>query len=112
MIKKANATSQSRVLENKSSKLVEIIIKGIQEKKGKDIISINLKNLNNAVCDYFVICHGNSTRQVDAIANSIEDEVKKATSENVWHKEGYGNAQWILLDYSDVVVHVFQEETR
>ena len=112
MVKKANAISQSPVLENKSSKLVEIIIKGIQEKKGKDIISINLKNLKHAICDYFVICHGNSTRQVDAIANSIEEEVKKATSENVWHKEGYGNAQWILLDYSDVVVHVFQEETR
>ncbi len=109
MVKKANATS---LKTNKSSKLVEIIINGIQEKKGKDIVSINLKNIDNAVCDYFVICHGDSTRQVDAIANSIEEEVKKIISEKVWHKEGYENAQWILLDYIDVIVHVFQEQTR
>lgn len=109
MVKKANATSLKA--EN-SSKLVEIIINGIQEKKGKDIVSINLKSIDNAVCDYFVICHGDSTRQVDAIANSIEEEVKKIISENVWHKEGYENAEWILLDYIDVIVHVFQEQTR
>ncbi len=109
MVKKANATS---LKADKSSKLVEIIINGIQEKKGKDIVSINLKNIDSAVCDYFVICHGDSTRQVDAIANSIEEEVKKNISENVWHKEGYENAQWILLDYIDVVVHVFEEQTR
>lgn len=109
MVKKANAAS---LKADKSSKLVEIIINGIQEKKGKDIVSINLKSIDNAVCDYFVICHGDSTRQVDAIANSIEEEVKKIISENVWHKEGYGNAQWILLDYIDVVVHVFEEQTR
>lgn len=109
MVKKANATSLK--VEN-SSNLVEIIINGIQEKKGKDIVSINLKSIDNAVCDYFVICHGDSTRQVDAIANSIEEEVKKIISENVWHKEGYENAEWILLDYIDVIVHVFQEQTR
>ena len=109
MVKKANATSLKA--EN-SSNLVEIIINGIQEKKGKDIVSINLKSIDNAVCDYFVICHGDSTRQVDAIANSIEEEVKKINSENVWHKEGYENAEWILLDYIDVIVHVFQEQTR
>ena len=109
MVKKANATSLKA--EN-SSNLVEIIINGIQEKKGKDIVSINLKSIDNAVCDYFVICHGDSTRQVDAIANSIEEEVKKNISENVWHKEGYENAEWILLDYIDVIVHVFQEQTR
>lgn len=109
MVKKTNATS---LKTNKSSKLVEIIINGIQEKKGKDIVSINLKSIDNAVCDYFVICHGDSTRQVDAIANSIEEEVKKNISENVWHKEGYENAEWILLDYIDVIVHVFQEQTR
>ena len=109
MVKKANATS---LKVEKSSNLVEIIINGIQEKKGKDIVSINLKSIDNAVCDYFVICHGDSTRQVDAIANSIEEEVKKNISENVWHKEGYENAEWILLDYIDVIVHVFQEQTR
>ena len=90
MVKKANAAS---LKTEKSSNLVEIIINGIQEKKGKDIVSINLKSIDNAVCDYFVICHGDSTRQVDAIANSIEEEVKKNISENVWHKEGYVNAE-------------------
>ena len=109
MVKKANVKSRKT---GKSSKLIEIIIKGIKEKKGKGIISINLKNINNSICDYFVICHCDSTRHVDAVANSIEEEVKKVFNENVWQKEGYGNATWVLLDFIDVVVHVFQKETR
>lgn len=96
----------------KSSKLVDIIIAGIQEKKGKDIISLNFKNLENAVCNYFVICTGDSNIHVDAIANSIEEVIKKQTGTNAWHKEGFENSQWILLDYFDVVVHIFQPETR
>ena len=92
--------------------LTEIIIKGIQEKKGKKIVSLNLKNIQYAVTDYFIVCHGTSTTQVQAIAESIEDEVRNSIGLKPWHKEGVQNAEWILLDYIDVVVHVFQENTR
>jgi ribosome-associated protein len=95
-----------------SDSISEIVIKGIQEKKGKNIISMNLKNIHNAVTDYFIICHGTSSTQVAAIAGSVEYEVKKATGMNPWHKEGYQNSEWILLDYADVVVHIFQEKIR
>jgi ribosome-associated protein len=92
--------------------LSELIIKGIQDKKGKNITSLNLKNIEHAVTDYFIVCHGTSNTQVQAIAESIEDEVRKAIGIKPWHREGMQNAEWILLDYIDVVVHVFQEETR
>lgn len=92
--------------------LSEIIVKGIQEKKGKNIISLNLKNIEHAVTDYFIVCHGTSNTQVQAIAESVEDEVRKAIGLKPWHREGIQNAEWILLDYIDVVVHIFQENTR
>jgi len=92
--------------------LSELIIKGIQDKKGKDITSMNLKKIEHAVTDYFIVCHGTSNTQVQAIAESIEDEVRKAIGIKPWHREGVQNAEWILLDYVDVVVHVFQENTR
>lgn len=92
--------------------LAEYIIKGIQEKKGKDIVSIDLSGLNNSVCNYFIICHGGSNVQVQAIADSIEDEVRTAIKVKPWHKEGKQNSEWILLDYVDVVAHIFQENTR
>jgi ribosome-associated protein len=89
-----------------------LIIQGIQEKKGKDIVCLDLKNIENAVCSYFIVCHGDSNTQVNAIADSIYDVVKKASGEFPWHKEGFQNAEWILLDYSNVVVHIFQKEIR
>jgi len=92
--------------------LSEIIIKGIQEKKGKNIISLGLKNIEHAVSDYFIVCHGTSNTQVQAIAESVEDEVREAIGVKPWHREGIQNAEWILLDYVDVVVHIFQENTR
>ncbi|NTW31524.1 MAG: ribosome silencing factor [Bacteroidetes bacterium] len=92
--------------------LTEIIIKGIQKEKGKNIVSLNLKKIHNSVTDYFIICHGNSNIQVQSIAESIEAEVNKAVSLKPWHREGIQNAEWILLDYVDVVVHIFQENTR
>lgn len=97
---------------NISDSLSEIVIKGIQEKKGKNIVSMNLKNIQNAVTDYFIVCHGTSSTQVTAIADSIESEVRKVAGIKPWHKEGFQNAEWILIDYADVVVHVFQEKIR
>ncbi|HPS46355.1 MAG TPA: ribosome silencing factor [Bacteroidales bacterium] len=92
--------------------LSEIIIKGIQEKKGKEILSLNLKKFEYAVSDYFIVCHGTSNTQVQAIAASVEDEVFNAIGAKPWHREGMQNAEWILLDYVNVVVHIFQEDIR
>ena len=92
--------------------LTEIIIKGIQEKKGKDIVSLDLKSMQHAVTDYFIVCHGTSDTHVQAIADSVEQEVREAIGLKAWHREGVQNAEWILLDYIDVVVHIFQENIR
>jgi len=82
------------------------------EKKALDIAVLDLREVKNAIADYFVICSGNSDTQVDAITDSIEDEVKKASGQNAWHKEGFQNKEWILLDYLDVVCHVFRKDRR
>ncbi len=97
---------------NDPKPLVEAIIKGIQEVKGRDICTIDLRSLNNAVTDFFVVCHGTSDTQVDAISRSIEREVYKAMAEDPMHKEGKDKSDWVLLDYFNVVVHIFKEETR
>lgn len=92
--------------------LCDIIVKGMEEKKAQNIVVMDLRKLTSASTDFFVICQGQSDTQVDAIANSIEDEVLKALKEKPWHKEGFQNAEWILLDYVNVVAHVFLEEQR
>ncbi|MBK7174668.1 MAG: ribosome silencing factor [Bacteroidales bacterium] len=92
--------------------LADIIVKGMQERKAIEIVKLNLGKVPNSITDYFVICHGNSRTQVEAIADSVQAEVKKAVGYNPWHKEGHENAEWILLDYFDVVVHIFLEESR
>jgi len=95
-----------------SSKLSEIVVHGMQEKKGNEIVRLDLRNINSSVSDYFVICHADSTTQVNAIAKSVEDEVYKAFGQDPWHKEGHGNGEWILLDFVDVVVHIFKTDKR
>lgn len=92
--------------------LCNIIMAGMEEKKAHDIVVMDLRELEGASAEYFVICHGTSDTQVEAIAHSVEAEVKKVASENAWHKEGYTNNEWVLLDYVNVVVHVFVEEQR
>lgn len=98
--------------ERNTQKLIDAIIEGIERKKGLNITKIDLTKINHSECNYFIICHGNSTTQVDAIAHSVEDTVEELTGETSWHKDGYKNAIWILLDYADVMVHVFQHEAR
>lgn len=102
----------AKKMKNESDALSEIIVKGIQEKKGKEIKSLNLKELKNTVCDYFIVCHGSSRTQVSAIADSVEDFVRKTSGDKPWRIEGQTNAEWILIDYVNVVVHIFLEETR
>lgn len=104
MVKKKN--------ENLSTYLSEIAVQGIQEKKGNDIVRLDLRELGSSVSDYFVICNADSSTQVKAIADSVEDEIYKATKTNPWRKEGFDNAEWIILDYLDIVVHIFRTEKR
>ena len=92
--------------------LAETIVKGMQELKGSDITVLNLADVPGAVSQFFVICHGDSSTQVEAIARSIEKEAQKELKEKPWHIEGKENAEWVLLDYVDVVAHVFYRETR
>ena len=88
------------------------IISGMQEKKAKDIVSIDLRNIKNAVADFFIICHADSKTHVEAIADSVEEYVYRKTGEHPNHKEGYANAEWILLDYVNAVAHIFRHEQR
>ena len=99
-------------LKGNSDILAELVVKGMQEKKAADICVINLKSLHNAVSDYFVISSANSDTQLDAIARAVEEEVFKITQQNPWQSEGRTNKEWILLDYVDVVVHIFLKDKR
>ena len=95
-----------------SEKLIDAIIEGIERQKGLEIIKIDLTKIHHSECNYFIICHGNSSTHVNSIAHSVEDTVEEIADEKAWHKHGYENSLWILLDYSDIMVHVFQKETR
>jgi ribosome-associated protein len=95
-----------------SNPLVRCILFGMQEKKGIDICIINLKKINGAVADYFILCTANTDTQVDAIATEVEKQVYKNLKQNPWQREGLQNKEWVLLDYSDTVVHIFRKEKR
>jgi ribosome-associated protein len=97
---------------NTSNTLIDAIVEGVRRKKGESIVDLDMIMLENSQCDHFIICHGNSNTQVEAIARSVEETVEEYTGQNAWHADGYRNAQWILLDYSNVMVHVFQKEFR
>lgn len=92
--------------------LIDSIIDGIQEVKGKDIAILNLSELPNAVTDFFVICSGDSNTQVESIAQSVQRTTRGDLKEKPWHEEGTRNAEWVLLDYVNVVVHVFYKDVR
>ena len=92
--------------------LLETIIEGIQELKGIDTAILDLKKIETAVCKYFVICSGTSNTHVSSITDSVKKIVSKEIQEKPWHIEGLNTSEWVLIDYSDIVVHVFQEETR
>jgi ribosome-associated protein len=92
--------------------LLTSIIKGIEEVKGNDIVILDLRTIDTAVCDYFVICNGSSNTQVNAIVNSVQKMVSKELKDKPWHVEGTDNAEWVLMDYVSIVVHVFQKEIR
>jgi ribosome-associated protein len=95
-----------------SDDLIAVIIQGIEEVKGEDIQLLDLRDIENTVCDYFIICSGNSNTQVKAIAGSVQKLVSKQVRDKPWHIEGENNAEWILMDYVNVAVHVFQKQIR
>jgi len=103
---------KSTLVRQDSDRLADIVVRGMQEKKAADIVVLNLKDLKNAVADYFVICSASSDTQIDAIARSVEEEVEKLTGQSPWQTEGRMHREWVLLDYVDVVVHVFLRDRR
>jgi len=103
---------KSTLVRQDSDTLADLVVRGMQNKKASDIVVLNLKELKNAVSDYFIICSANSDTQLDAVARSVEEEVEKVTGENPWQTEGRTNREWVLLDYVDVVVHVFLRDRR
>jgi|ERR1035438_3614650 ribosome-associated protein len=92
--------------------LKEAIVEAMLDKKAKNPVIMDFTKINSSVCDAFIICHGTSRTQVEAIADSVVYNVKMKTGLNPWHKEGLENAEWILIDYSDIVVHIFQDSKR
>jgi ribosome-associated protein len=108
----ANRKRTSAARLTKSSKIIKTIIAAIQDKKGVNIISLNLRKINEAVADFFIICEATNQPQIKAIAENIEQQVNEKCSENPYHHEGFNSLQWVLIDYVNVVVHIMQPETR
>ena len=95
-----------------TDELIAEIIRGIDDVKGEDVQLLDLREIENTVCDYFIICSGNSNTQVKAISGSIQKIVSKNLKDKPWHIEGEVNSEWVLMDYVNVVVHVFQKQIR
>ena len=95
-----------------ADELIALILQGIEDVKGHDTILLDLREIENTVCDYFIICNGTSNTQVNAIVGSIQKIVSKAIHDKPWHIEGQDNGEWVLMDYVNVVVHVFQKHIR
>lgn len=103
MIKSNNLTSTDSLVQ---------VLEALKEKKGKEIVTINLEKLSHAICDYFVICHADSSTQVDALTDAVNDKLKKSLNRKPYHIEGKNNSLWVLLDYGEILVHIFQKEQR
>ncbi|MBS9774015.1 MAG: ribosome silencing factor [Tenacibaculum sp.] len=98
--------------EINTDELIAVIIKGIDDVKGEDIQLLDLRHIENTVCDYFIICSGNSNTQVSAISANVQKVVSKTLRDKPWHIEGEVNSEWILMDYVNVAVHIFQKHIR
>jgi ribosome-associated protein len=109
--KKTKRPKKSATREQTSS-LLDAIVEGMQEKKAKNIMIMNLTGLENRVCDYFVICDADSKIHVESIADGVEETVLKIANEKAYHSEGHQNSEWILIDYINIVAHVFLKEMR
>ena len=96
----------------KSNVLVKAIIDSIKQHKGKEVVSLDLRKIETAVCDFFIICHGTSNTHIASIAENVRKEISKQMKEKPWHTEGEANKEWVLMDYFNVVVHIFNKEKR
>jgi ribosome-associated protein len=101
-----------KVGNTETDKLIGSIAEGIFKKKGKRVVSLDLRDIENAICKYFILCHGESTTQTAAIGESVVDVVRTEIGEKPLHREGFQQANWVLLDYGDVIVHIFLESYR
>lgn len=109
-LKSPKRKTTSRLTRN--SKILKTIIAAIQDKKGENIVSLDLRKIKEAVADFFIICEANNQPQIRAVTDHVEDEVKEKCGENPFRHEGMSNAQWVLIDYVNVVVHIMQPDTR
>jgi ribosome-associated protein len=107
-----NRKKKSAVRLTRNSKIIKTIIAAIQEKKGENIISMDLRKINEAVADFFIICEAGNQPQIRAIAENVEAKVSEKCDEKPYHHEGYQNLHWVLIDYVNVVVHVMLTEDR
>ena len=101
-----------KTVGRKSDVLVKIIIDSIKEHKGKEVVSLDLREIETAVCDFFIICHGTSNTHIASITENVRKDISKQMREKPWHTEGEANKEWILMDYFNVVVHIFNKEKR
>jgi ribosome-associated protein len=92
--------------------LAASVIRGMREKKARDIVSLDLRHIPNTVCEFFIICSGDSNTHVEGISGSVQETTRKELKDRPWHVEGMGNSEWVLLDYVNVVAHIFQREPR
>lgn len=98
--------------KNNTDQQISLIVEGIEDVKGKDINILDLREIENTICDYFIICTGTSNTQVDAIVNSVRKKVSRELKEKPWNVEGLTNSEWVLMDYVNIIVHVFQKHIR
>eukprot|EP00747_Dinoflagellata_sp_TGD_P055732 gnl/TRDRNA2_/TRDRNA2_149700_c1_seq1.p2 gnl/TRDRNA2_/TRDRNA2_149700_c1~~gnl/TRDRNA2_/TRDRNA2_149700_c1_seq1.p2 ORF type:complete len:125 (+),score=7.84 gnl/TRDRNA2_/TRDRNA2_149700_c1_seq1:16-390(+) len=103
---------KNKVVERDSEALSEFVVQGMLEKKASDVVVLDLRDIKHAVADYFIICSGSSDTQIDAISDSIEEQVFKLSKEWPWKVEGKQNKEWVLIDYVNVVAHVFNKDKR
>lgn len=107
-----NTVMPKKKKNSDSEKLSKAVVAGMQEKKAQDIVVMDMREIKNAVADFFVLCSGSSDKQLEAIARSIDEEVEKKIKESPWHTEGKNNKEWMILDYISVVAHVFRKDRR
>ena len=107
-------TSRKKIVpvKDESGALMKTVVKGMKDKKAKEIVCIDLRDIKNSITDFFVVCHAESRTHIDAIARSVEETVFKKSGELPFHKEGFANSEWLLLDYTNVVAHIFIQEKR
>lgn len=106
------ATKRKPAKKAATLSLNDVIIQSIQDKKGENIICIDLRNIPDTITDYFIICDADNSTQVKAIADHVMEETRKKASEKPWQKEGFNDLEWVLLDYVNTVVHVFHKPVR